>query len=193
MSSLLDFYEIAEQCKVSYQIVSRTIKKMGGDLSITVQRKRNKNGRLSKCLSVEDTNKLNSFLESRKSTITSKEHDSLFQKYGYFYVIQLVPEALPNRVKLGYADDVKQRLREHQTSAPTARIIGQWRCKRYWEQTAIDSITREGCKLVLNEVYEAGTKELLRRAKEFFALMPEYSHKKELSEYSPMKRKKRKA
>lgn len=91
---------------------------------------------------------------------------------------------------LGFVN-VKQRLCEHQTSAPTARIIGHWRCKRYWEQTAIDSITREDCKHVLNEVYEAETTELLRRAKEFFALIPDYSHKQELSEYSPMKRKKK--
>lgn len=192
MSDLLDFRDIAAQCNVSYDTVRRTIRRIGDDLSIQVQRKRNKKGTLSNCLSVEDANKLISYFESRKSAADSKEQESAFQKFGYFYVIQLVPEALPNRVKLGYADDVKQRLREHQTSAPTAQIIGQWRCKRYWEQTAIDSITRENCELVLNEVYEADTAELLNRAEEFFTLMPRRSHQHTLSDYSPMKRKKRK-
>jgi len=191
MSDLLDFRDIATQCKVSYDTVRRTIRKIGDDLSIEVQRKRNKKGTLSNCLSVEDANKLISYFESRKSAANFKKEESAFQKFGYFYVIQLVPEALPNRVKLGYADDVKQRLREHQTSAPTAQIIGQWRSKRYWEQTAIDSITREECNLVLNEVYEADTTELIRRAEEFFALMPSRSHQQKLSEYSPMKSKKK--
>jgi hypothetical protein len=193
MSDLLDFHDIATQCNVSYDTVRRTIKKIGDDLSIEVQRKRNNKGTLSTCLSVEDANKLISYFESRKSTADFEGQECASRKFGYFYIIQLVPEALPNRVKLGYTEDLKQRLREHQTSAPTAQLIGQWRCKRYWEQTATDSITRESCKLVLNEVYEADTAELIHRAEEFFALMPSRSHKHTLSEYSPMKRKKKDA
>lgn len=192
MTDLLDFRDIASQCNVSYDTVRRTIKKIGKELSIEVQRKRNKKGTLSNCLSIEDVNKLIAYFESRKSASEFDELESSFQKLGYFYVIQLVPEALPDRVKLGYADDAKQRLREHQTSAPTAKIIGKWPCKRYWEQTAIDSITRENCKLVLNEVYDADIAALLRRAEEFFALMPDRSHKHSLSDYSPMKQKKKK-
>ncbi len=193
MSDLLDFYDIANQCNVSYDTVRRTIRKIKDDLSIEVQRKRNAKGTLSYCLSVEDAHKLISYFESRKSAADSDESESAFQNFGYFYIIQLVPEALPNRIKLGYADDAKQRLREHQTSAPTAQIIGQWPCKRYWEQTAIDSITREKCKLVLNEVYESDIEELLRRVEEFFALMPSRSHQHALSEHSPMKRKRKEA
>jgi hypothetical protein len=193
MSDLRDFRDIASQCNVSYDTVRRTIKKIGKKLSIEVQRKRNAKGTLSNCLTVEDANKLISYFESRKSASDFAESESSFQRFGYFYIIQLVPEALPERVKLGYADDAKQRLREHQTSAPTAKIIGKWPCKRYWEQTAIDSITREKCKLVLNEVYEAEIEALLGRAEKFFALMPDRSHHHSLSEHSPMKQRKKKA
>lgn len=41
---------------------------------------------------------------------------------GYFYVIHLVPELDPNRVKLGFASDAANRLQQHRTSAPTATV-----------------------------------------------------------------------
>ena len=50
----------------------------------------------------------------------------------------------------------------------------------------MDSITREACKLVLNEVYEGDINGFLERAERFFALMPEPDKEKELSEYSPL-------
>jgi len=50
----------------------------------------------------------------------------------------------------------------------------------------MDSITREGCKLVLNEVYEGNIKGFLERAEQFFALMPDPDTGRELSEHSPL-------
>ena len=40
------------------------------------------------------------------------------QDVGVFYLIQIIPELSPNRLKLGFAADVRQRLSEHRTSAP---------------------------------------------------------------------------
>ena len=191
MSNLLDFHEIAKECNVSYDTVRRTIRKIGRDLSLKIQRRRNEKGTLSYCLSIEDANKLMSYFEARNSSTQVDQDESALQRFGYFYVIQLVPEAIPNRVKLGYTDDLKQRLREHQTSAPTARILGHWRCKRYWEQAAIDSITRENCMLVLNEGYEGDVDQFLKRANDFFELLPENERHPELSEHSPMRKKKK--
>jgi len=191
MSDLLDFHEIAAECNVSYDTVRRTIRKIGRDLSIDVNRKRNEKGTLSYCLSIEDANKLRSYFETKKSRAQVAQDESALQRFGYFYIIQLVPEAIPNRIKLGYTDDLKQRLREHQTSAPTARILGHWRCKRYWEQAAIDSITREKCTLVLNEVYEGDVDQFLKRANDFFTLLPDNDHHPELSEHSPMRKRKK--
>jgi hypothetical protein len=191
MSDLLDFRDIAEECKVSYETVRRTIRKIGKELSIEVKRKRNDKGTLSYCLSIEDAEKLMSYFESRKASLQVDHDESALQRFGHFYVIQLVPEAIPNRIKLGYTDDLKQRLREHQTSAPTARILGHWACKRYWEQAAIDSITRENCTLVLNEVYEGDVDQFVKRANDFFSLLPDNDHHLELSEHSPMRKKKK--
>lgn len=93
---------------------------------------------------------------------------------GFLYVIQVVPELSPNRVKLGFASNAKDRLDSHRTSAPTAVLVKTWPCKRAWEVSAIASMTRSGCKLVANEVYECDSiQKLIRRGDEFFQVMPE--------------------
>lgn len=92
---------------------------------------------------------------------------------GYFYVIQLIPELAPNRVKLGFAADVTTRLQSHRTAAPTAQIIKAWHCKRSWEVAAMASLTRIESALIANEVYECDDlPSLISRGDAFFSLMP---------------------
>ena len=50
----------------------------------------------------------------------------------------------------------------------------------------MDSITREACRLVLNEVFEGDVDGFLRRAESFFAVMPNPDSQRELSEHSPL-------
>lgn len=50
----------------------------------------------------------------------------------------------------------------------------------------MDSITRTGCKLVLNEVYEGEIKDFLERGEVFFSVMPSPDSERELSEHSPL-------
>ena len=142
------------------------------------------------CLSVDDSNKLISYFENRNKPISWENIDKVsFLRFGYFYIIQLIPEAMPNRVKIGYTDNLEARLREHQTSAPTAKYIDHWKSKRSWDQAAMDSITREGCEFVINEVYEGDIKGFLNRAEEFFKVMPK-TNKKTLFKHSPLKKEK---
>ena len=117
---------------------------------------------------------------------------SAFDRFGYFYIIQLVPEALPNRVKIGYTDNLNTRLREHQTAAPTATFLGHWKCEWLWDQAAMDSITRIDCHLVMNEVYEGDIEGFLNRAEEFFSLMPQNTDKPKLSAHSPLNKNQKK-
>lgn len=94
---------------------------------------------------------------------------------GHFYIIQLIPELDPNRVKLGFTASVEKRLQQHKTAAPTASIVKAWPCKRTWEAAAMDSITRSGCQLLApqSEVYTcAGLDSLVERAEVFFSLLP---------------------
>lgn len=105
---------------------------------------------------------------------------------GIFYVVQLVPELDPNRVKLGFADDATNRLAQHRTAAPTAKLLKTWPCKRSWEWTVIDALSTAGCKLILNEVYECcDLARLLAHSDQFFAMLPDPKKPVELSKVSP--------
>ncbi len=106
---------------------------------------------------------------------------------GVFYVIQLVPELDPNRLKLGFAEGIDQRLSQHRTAAPTARVLRAWPCKRSWEITALDALTRVGCRLILNEVFECEDLEaLVERGEAFFSTLPKPGDRIPLAESSPL-------
>jgi len=92
---------------------------------------------------------------------------------GFFYVIRLVPEFAPNRMKLGFASNVNARLQAHRTAAPTAQLVKAWPCQKSWEVAAIASLTRQDCQLVANEVFDCNdVNELVTRGDGFFAIMP---------------------
>jgi len=118
-----------------------------------------------------------------------KSDKAVDNERGVFYVVQLVPDLDPRRLKLGFAVDMNERLSQHRTAAPTAACLRAWPCRRSWESTVIDSVTRTGCRLIISEVYEADdVGELLRRGDEFFSLMPPVESRLELSEMSPLQR-----
>jgi hypothetical protein len=50
----------------------------------------------------------------------------------------------------------------------------------------MDSITKEGCKLVLNEVFEGDINSFIERGEKFFSVMPNPDSERELSEHSPL-------
>ncbi len=105
---------------------------------------------------------------------------------GFFYVIQLVPELDAKRVKLGFADNAEARLVQHRTSAPTAKLLKSWPCRRSWERTVIDALAAVGGRLILNEVFEFSDIDiLLKRADELFALLPHPTESVPLSNSSP--------
>lgn len=107
-------------------------------------------------------------------------------EFGFFYVARLVPELDPHRIKVGFADDLRARLAQHKTAAPTITLVKSWPCKRAWEATAIDCVTAADCRLILSEVFECGDIDaLVSRADQFFALLPAGKNRLQLSEHSP--------
>ena len=183
MVDMVGIPDIAKRLKLDGGTVRRYIARVGDTLGIELNR-----GKGDKILlSREDADRLIASYESRRGPVAATdEAASSYDPFGFFYVIQLVPEALPNRVKIGFADDVDKRLAEHRTAAPTARLLKFWRCKRSWDFAAMDSISREGCKLVLNEVYEGDIGGFISRGDAFFAVMPNPESERELSEFSPL-------
>lgn len=183
MSELVGFAEIAKQLNLEVTAVRRLVARKNEELQLTLHRGKG----VKLFLTREDADKLIANYETRRGPLSAtSEEEAKFDRTGSFYIIQLIPEALPNRVKIGYADIVDKRLTEHRTAAPTARLLKAWSCKRSWDYAAMDSITREGCKLVLNEVYEGEIEGFLARAEAFFALMPNPNNEKELSQHSPL-------
>ena len=58
--------------------------------------------------------------------------------HGLFYIIQLLPDIDPNRLKLGFASDIGNRIANHRTTCPNLNVLQTFSCKKYWEKTAID-------------------------------------------------------
>jgi hypothetical protein len=183
MSELVGFAEIAKRLNLEVTAIRRLVARKSEELQLTLHRGKG----LKLFLTREDADKVIANYEAGRGPLSaSPDEEAKFDRSGSFYIIQLVPEALPSRVKIGYADDVDKRLNEHRTAAPTAKLLKSWPCKRSWDYAAMDSITRDGCKLVLNEVYEGDIDGFLARADSFFALMPNPNNEKELSEHSPL-------
>lgn len=109
---------------------------------------------------------------------------------GVFYVIQLIPEFDPKRIKLGFALDLRERLAQHRTAAPTAKALKSWPCRRVWESTVIDCLASRNCRHIANEVFECDDLEgLLCLGDQLFSLLPAPTWKSDLSEHSPYRRK----
>jgi hypothetical protein len=183
MADKISIAEIARRLDVDSTTVRRLIAKEAESLHIEIYR-----GKGDKVfLTADDANKLIASYEARRGKVSDKSDANVqYDRFGHFYLIQLIPEVLPNRVKIGFADNVEKRLTEHQTSAPTAKLLKAWPCKRSWDYAAMDSITRVDCKLVLNEVYEGNIDAFIKRGDEFFSIMPSPDTDKELSEHSPL-------
>jgi len=106
---------------------------------------------------------------------------------GAFYVIQLVPDLDAKRLKLGFAESLEQRILEHRTAAPTARVLRAWPCKRPWERTALDALTRVGCRLILNGVFECyEPNALLERGEVFSSMLPQPDLRVPFAKISPL-------
>lgn len=106
---------------------------------------------------------------------------------GVFYIIQLVPELEPRRVKFGFAGSLDQRVAQHRTSAPTCAAMASWPCRKAWEQTVIAALTATGCRLVLNEVYEVDDLDaLVDKGSDVFSRLPPPDFSVPLASSSPL-------
>lgn len=128
-------------------------------------------------------------LEARRSLGFSEDRTAVDTEAGVFYVIQLVPELDPKRIKLGYANDLSDRLAQHRTSAPTAKVVSSWPCKRSWKTTVMDCLRMIGCKHILNEVFECeDLSTLIEHGDKLSALLPNPAASIGISDHSPYKK-----
>ena len=105
---------------------------------------------------------------ARSGTLAAFSSDDV----GFFYLIQLEPEHDTGRFKVGFTMDLDGRLQKHRCSAPYARYVASWPCRRVWERSAIDCVTT-GCDQLHTEVFRAASMEQVSaRAQAFFTMMP---------------------
>jgi len=91
---------------------------------------------------------------------------------GVFYLLLLEPDHDPGRFKVGFAVSLPERLRALRCSAPFAKVMKTWPCKRLWEKTAIECVT-DGSERLHTEVFRTDTIDnVLSRCDGFFNLMP---------------------
>jgi len=174
--------ELAERIGMDRSHARRYIKKLG----IKTQKRRTPDSGNQLCLTVTDKQAAD-ILSHRESEGFLGSDKAVASESGVFYVIQLVPELDSHRIKLGFAIDMRDRLAQHRTAAPTAVVFKMWPCKRSWEQTTMDALVAKGCRHILNEVYECDDLETLVRVGDaLFDLLPDPKNRVELSEKSPL-------
>ena len=165
--------QIAEELGITRRHVLRQIDRRADQLGIKVIRGRRNEILLSRA----DADALVEDFGARRRTQPSSSIDATSNDgFGYVYVIQLLPKELSLRHKLGYTDNVEQRLRDHRTTAPTLELVKAWRCKPTWEKAAIAAITNCECEQIggpNSEVYDGDTDVFVERAGAFFSLMPQ--------------------
>ena len=120
---------------------------------------------------------LEELASTRTSPVNEQSEDSelpdaVLYDIGVFYLLSLEPEHDPRRFKVGFASNLNDRVSTHRCSAPFAKVVGQWTCRRLWEKTAIECVT-EGCERLHTEVCRAESLEAVKtKCEQFFALMP---------------------
>jgi hypothetical protein len=183
---MVSFKELAARLSMDRSHANKYAKKAAAKLRIQIRQWRDPtaNNQVVLAVTEQDAERIveyrrnQGFLGSEKVPATDT---------GLFYVVQLVPELDPGRIKLGFAVDMNERLSQHRTAAPTSAILKTWPCRRAWETTVMDSLVCEGCKLILNEVYECqDIAALLERGDRLFQLLPDPRDRVDVSDNSPL-------
>ncbi len=174
--------ELAHRLGMDRSHARRYVLKLG--YSFHKRRTPDSGSQLSLCVTSAEAEEIES--QRAKSGFTASTIVAI-SDVGVFYVIQLVPDLDPKRLKLGFAESLDQRLSQHRTAAPTARVLHAWPCKRSWELTVMDALTCKGCRLILNEVFECDEPEsLIRRGDALFAILPAPEVRAPLASTSPL-------
>ncbi len=171
MSTIVTLKELAQEFNLDRSNMRKFV--LAHDLTPFKVRTPESRGQLTLALSTEDAEVIREIRKQEGFSLSGGHRAIIDNGQGWFYVIQIVPDLAPHRIKLGFASNVESRLQAHKTSAPTACLVKTWPCKRTWERAAMDSVPRTDCALVANEVFDCGgVASLTSRCDDFFALMP---------------------
>ena len=174
----LAIVDLADELQIRKQTIFKVVKR----LRIQTQDRREStrgNQKVATVTRLEAIAITNELRQARSSgsvgikTSLNSAGDFLNNEIGFYYLIQLEPEHDPKRFKVGFTTELQGRLRKHLCSAPFAKYVKHWPCRRGWERTATDCIT-DKCEHLREEVYRAlSIEDVIILAERFFTLMPD--------------------
>lgn len=175
---LISVKDFAGQNGLHKQTVFKVLRRL--EIEPSKSRGSNQNrGQMVSYITEEDARRVLEALASSRSTEQEGEEtelpDAALYDIGVFYLLCLEPDHDPSRLKVGFASNLNERLRQHRCSAPYTQVVKTWPCRRLWEKTAIECVTN-GCERLHTEVFRAPSlKEVEDKCEKFFALMPQLS------------------
>lgn len=175
--NLISVKEFAEQHGLRRQTVFKVIKRLGIEQAKSRGGEANRGQTISYISEHDGRLVLEAIASNSKPQNGNKNEkfeatDAYLYDIGVFYLLCLEPEHDPNRFKVGFANNLNERLRQLRCSAPYTQVVRTWPCRRLWEKTAIECVT-EGCEQLHTEVFRAQSlSEVEAKCSKFFALMP---------------------
>lgn len=171
----ISILDLAKQSGKRKQTIFKVVLRL--NIKATKQRDSRRRGQMVACVTTEEGHRILAELKSRAPIGTLHTQEPLEMQVrdgelGVFYLIALEPEHDTGRFKVGFTMDMAERLRDLRCSAPLLRLLKQWPCKRLWEKTAIDAVTR-GCEQIHTEVFRTSSIDAVAgRCEQFFLLLP---------------------
>lgn len=166
-ATLILVSDVAGRIGKDRSTVLRRAKRMGMGLH-SVQGPR---GATSAALSAEDAARLQEHYDGGLRPLSGPDDDDDHDGGGVYYVVRLVPELDPRRVKFGFTTSLDRRLAEFRTTCPHVELVRQWPCSGLnVEHVATGALARR-CRHLGGEVFEADDiDDVLEAADAFFAL-----------------------
>lgn len=91
---------------------------------------------------------------------------------GILYLIRLMPDIAPNRIKIGFATSLNSRLQSHRCTCPQLEVVKTWDCHRTFELAAMAAATNGGARLYGGEVYDVeSVADVVTKLDAFFSLV----------------------
>lgn len=171
MQEYVTLKEIAEKIGLDRSNVRKWVLSNGFSF---VKIRDNETRQLVNALTIEDAERaIELRLHNGFTLSNSKETAQVIDNNaGFFYVVVLMPDLAPNRIKIGFANSIQSRLSAHRTTCPQLELIKSWPCQRNFEAAAIAAAINDDCMLYGGEVYDTQSIEkVVNRLDSFFYMV----------------------
>jgi hypothetical protein len=172
---LISVIEVAKECGKHKAAIFKVLKRLG--IEARKARSATNRGQVISYITSDDFRRVREELQLHSRSRQAQDIDAtvsedVLSEEGVFYLLHLEPSHDPGRFKVGFAASLSERLRHLKCSAPFAKVVKTWPCKRLWEKTAIDCVT-SSTEQIHTEVFRTDSIDSVRtKCERFFELMP---------------------